>query len=48
MEVNYTVPSRKNVVVADTVAYLREREQIMDSFMSTQEIERIKRIYYRR
>ncbi|CAD8121126.1 unnamed protein product [Paramecium sonneborni] len=49
VELSYTAPnSTKRGVISDTAAYLREREKIMNSFMTEQEIERIKRIYFRK
>ncbi|CAD8123515.1 unnamed protein product [Paramecium sonneborni] len=49
VELSYTAPnSAKRGVISDTAAYLREREKIMNSFMTQQEIERIKRIYFRK
>ncbi|CAD8204688.1 unnamed protein product [Paramecium pentaurelia] len=49
VELSYTAPSSaKKGVISDTAAYLREREKIMNSFMTQEEIQRIKRIYYRK
>ncbi|CAD8193450.1 unnamed protein product [Paramecium octaurelia] len=49
VELSYTAPNTaKKGVVSDTAAYLRERETIMNSFMTQEEIQRIKRVYYRK
>ncbi|CAD8201420.1 unnamed protein product [Paramecium octaurelia] len=49
VELSYTAPSGvQRGVISDSAAYLREREKIMNSFMTQQEIERIKRIYLRK